>query len=93
MQLAGLVCISISVVYHGVLALDVAIALFLVGIVLGSGGFVWVCIGVRCPRCGARIFWHAALRESLEGSFFGLLSHRACPVCGYVPNADDPSVT
>jgi hypothetical protein len=45
--------------------------------------FAWLCIAVRCPQCGLRLFWYAVSSKEC-GSWFGwLLNNSCCPKCGF----------
>ena len=48
------------------------------GTVLACAGYAFTCIAVRCPDCGSRWFWQAALDASLYGPLF---RGTACPHC------------
>lgn len=50
------------------------------GTVLAVAGYVFVCFTVRCPNCGSRWFWQAALDAGLYGHIFG---QGQCPACKY----------
>lgn len=49
------------------------------GTVLAIAGYAFTCLAVRCPGCGSRWFWQAALDASLYGPLF---KRSACPQCG-----------
>lgn len=48
------------------------------GTVLAIVGYAFVCLAVRCPRCGSRWFWQAALDASVYGRVF---RRAVCPAC------------
>jgi hypothetical protein len=48
------------------------------GTVLAIAGYVFACVAVRCPSCGRRWFWQAALDAGLYGPLF---RSSACPAC------------
>lgn len=48
------------------------------GTVLAVAGYVFVCLAVRCPNCGSRWFWQAALDAGLYGPIF---RQGQCPAC------------
>jgi DNA-directed RNA polymerase subunit RPC12/RpoP len=61
----------------------------LAGIVLGNAGFAWLCVAIRCPQCGARIFWRAVTKHETESWFAeGGLTEDSCPHCGYRPGEE-----
>ena len=39
--------------------LEERLGTFLVGLGVSGLGFVYLCLAVRCPQCGRRIFWEA----------------------------------
>ncbi len=54
-------------------------------IVLGLGGaFAWLCLSLRCPRCGAHWLWREADTRDADLRSYGLLSLRRCPRCWFV---------
>lgn len=46
-------------------------------------GFVYLCLSVRCPRCGAKWIWMAATGKFGPGSLDALITLDRCPTCGY----------
>lgn len=48
------------------------------GTLLACAGYAFTLIGVRCPGCGSRWFWQAALDAGLYGPIF---KGSACPAC------------
>jgi hypothetical protein len=48
------------------------------GTVLAIAGYAFTCIAVRCPACGSRWFWQAALDAGLYAPLF---RGTACPSC------------
>jgi DNA-directed RNA polymerase subunit RPC12/RpoP len=61
----------------------------LTGFGLAIPAFVGLCAFVRCPRCRARVIWHAFSRDSHPHGTSGLLAAARCPHCGFscVPKA------
>ncbi len=55
------------------------------GTVVAVVGYAYGCLMIRCPGCGSRWFWRAALDASL---YKPLLTQAGCPACG----ANDQSV-
>ncbi len=54
-------------------------------IVLGLGGaFAWLCLAVRCPRCGTHWMWRDAGAGDKDVRSYGLLSLRRCPRCWFL---------
>lgn len=48
------------------------------GTVLAVAGYAFVCLTVRCPACGSRWFWQAALDAGLYRPLF---RSSVCPQC------------
>jgi hypothetical protein len=48
------------------------------GTVLAVAGYAFTCLAVRCPACGSRWFWQAALDASLYSRLF---RGQSCPRC------------
>ena len=48
------------------------------GTIVAIAGYSFVCLTVRCPSCGGRWFWQAALDASLYAPLF---KGSACPQC------------
>ncbi len=48
------------------------------GTVLAVAGYAFTCLAVRCPGCGSRWFWQAALDASLYSPLF---RRPVCPQC------------
>lgn len=49
-----------------------------VGTLVACAGYAFTCIAVRCPGCGSRWFWQAALDAGLYGPLF---KGSSCPAC------------
>ena len=49
------------------------------GTILAVVGYTFTCVAVKCPSCGSRWFWQAALDASLYAPLF---KGSACPKCG-----------
>lgn len=49
------------------------------GTILACAGYAFGLVAVRCPDCGSRWFWKAALDAGLYGPLF---RRSACPDCG-----------
>lgn len=60
------------------------------GTVLATVGYVFVCLAVRCPDCGSRWFWQAAMDARVYAPLF---RQAACPSCqrDYAERAPDRS--
>jgi hypothetical protein len=48
------------------------------GTVLAVAGYTFACIAIRCPGCGSRWIWQAALDAGLYRPLF---TRPACPQC------------
>ena len=53
------------------------------GFALAIPAFIGLCAFVRCPRCRARIVWHAVSRDAHPRGTNGLLIATKCPICGF----------
>lgn len=51
---------------------------WIAGSVIAVAGYAYGCLGIRCPACGSRWFWEAALDAGLYGPLF---RGSACPAC------------
>lgn len=49
------------------------------GTVVAIAGYAFTCLAVRCPDCGSRWLWQAALDAGLYGPLF---KRSTCPKCG-----------
>src|SRR5579864_3933953 len=49
----------------------------------GAAGFVYLCLAVRCPKCGARWIWMAVNGKLGTRSLDALVTLCRCPRCGY----------
>jgi len=48
------------------------------GTIVACAGYAFTCVTVRCPVCGSRWFWQAALDAGLYRPLF---RDSACPAC------------
>jgi hypothetical protein len=48
------------------------------GTIIAVAGYAFTCLAVRCPSCGGRWFWQAALDASLYAPLF---RDSTCPQC------------
>ena len=49
---------------------------------VGILAFIFTCVSIKCPKCGAKWFWSAVnSKESMEWAL-SLKSLTACPKCG-----------
>ena len=55
------------------------------GAFLTFAAFVFLCIRIKCPSCGGRVFWQAFSQRPVGNSTFDALSSAECPSCGFVP--------
>jgi len=58
----------------------------LFGILLGLGAFVFACVAIRCPSCGAYWFWDTVSKEKAGEWILLLLKADKCNVCGNTYN-------
>jgi endogenous inhibitor of DNA gyrase (YacG/DUF329 family) len=61
------------------------------GAAAGLGLFVFGCLSVRCPSCGARWVWDAISKRPANAWLASLLGSRVCPKCGYPDASTAPS--
>lgn len=61
------------------LAMQVAVA----GMGMVVGAFVWAALGIRCPQCALKLFYHALRKQGFFSWFAWLLQAESCPGCGY----------
>ncbi len=59
----------------------------IVGVLIALPAFIFVCVGVRCCRCGYKLFWHAIARQKHPKGLTWFLTADACPACGYSTSA------
>lgn len=55
----------------------------LTGFALAIPAFIALCAFVRCPRCRARVIWHAVRKNAHPHGVNGILLATKCPFCGY----------
>jgi hypothetical protein len=51
--------------------------------VAAAAGFAYLCMSVRCPRCGAKWVWMAVNGKLDAGSLGALVTLDRCPACRY----------
>lgn len=66
----------------GRISLTTFVAIVALGSIVGIGGFAYLCVAVRCPRCGARWFWLMASKRR-EDPMNQAFRNGACPACGH----------
>ncbi len=52
------------------------------GCLVGLVSFVFPCIAIKCPVCGARWFWLAVSKKHSTNWFNWLMTQSSCPACG-----------
>ena len=75
------------VMFHGRMS-DAAVFASLTLIVCALGVGTWLCLTVRCPRCGVRILWLAVRSRPANDWFPWLISLTSCPKCLFAPTKD-----
>jgi hypothetical protein len=50
---------------------------------LALAGFVYLCMRVRCPQCGAKWIWMGVTGRLRPKSLDTLVTLERCPTCGY----------
>jgi hypothetical protein len=73
LAIAALVVGSIAPLWPEATGLD-----WTTGTILAVAGYAFGCLAIRCPQCGSRWFWEAALDAGLYGRLFGAPT---CPKC------------
>lgn len=58
----------------------VAVAIF--SNIGGLLAFVGLCLAIRCPACGERVFWWAVGKQPLPAGLVAFFRLKACPSCG-----------
>jgi hypothetical protein len=53
-----------------------------VGVALGAGSVLWGVLSIRCPGCGARLYWMAIRGRSPIEWLDWLRQLDTCPTCG-----------
>jgi len=53
-----------------------------VGLVIGIGAFLFACVAIHCPSCGAHWFWNAIRKQGVGRWVLSLLEAERCDVCG-----------
>jgi hypothetical protein len=54
----------------------------LIGVLIGTPGFVGMCMMVRCRHCRYRLFWHAVAKRDHTNGIGWFLTAKECPKCG-----------
>jgi len=52
------------------------------GAFAGLLSFIFACVSIKCPFCGAKWFWSAVSGKGDKVWLFWLNSLRSCPKCG-----------
>jgi hypothetical protein len=88
----GLALVMLAVAAPGRYGVNASILLIVGGLVLGIGAFIWACLAIRCPSCGAKLFWIAVSRETPTDWLSKLLGRTSCPACGRAAPAPKPEL-
>ncbi len=88
----GLALVMLAVAAPGRYGVNASILLIVGGLVLGIGAFIWACLAIRCPSCGAKLFWIAVSRETPADWLSKLLGRTSCPACGRAAPAPKPEL-
>lgn len=59
---------------YNIQAASAAVAIF---------GFVYLCVRIRCPQCGAKWVWMGVTGKLNPKSLDTLVTLEKCPTCGY----------
>ena len=52
------------------------------GAFVGLLSFIFACVSIKCPNCGAKWFWSAVSGNGGDKWLFWLKSLSSCPTCG-----------
>jgi hypothetical protein len=66
----------------------VGVWVLLGGFAIAIPAFVGLCLFARCPRCRARVIWHAVSKREHPRGVNGLLLSPECPFCGFTAVTD-----
>lgn len=55
---------------------------FLVGVALSCGSVFWGALFIRCPGCGARLYWKAVKERAPTEALGWVMKLGTCPTCG-----------
>lgn len=94
LAVGGLVNV-VAVLYSGSQSFDASAwlaRLQLPAAVVALLGVAYLCISVRCPRCGAKWIWMAISGRLSSSSTTSLLDLQACPRCEFPSGDKQPSV-
>lgn len=53
----------------------------LVGMGMAFAVLVTAALGIRCPKCGSKWFWHAISTQNAGSWYWWLLQETKCPQC------------
>jgi len=56
------------------------------GAFVGLLSFIFACVSIKCPNCGAKWFWSAVSGKGNKEFLFWLNSLSSCPKCGEPKN-------
>jgi hypothetical protein len=57
------------------------------GFALSAAAVLWLSLSIRCPHCGAKLFWLALSRAPAQSWAQSLWGIASCPSCGHTPAA------
>lgn len=82
----GMVILVLSRLFSTEIRENVYPLLLAIGVLVSAGSLAWLCLSVRCPRCGRALFWDAMTKR---GSLIWLYQIRSCPECEFGEPHDD----
>ena len=53
----------------------------IIGVLIGLGSFILICVSVKCPRCNDKWFWRAVSKKTSNNWLIWLSTQKTCPVC------------
>ena len=69
--------------FYAPLGTELAMQIGLVGVGLVVGSFVWAGQSVTCPKCQAKLMYHAFRHQNFSRWLSWLVEQEVCPKCGY----------
>lgn len=76
----GFVLMSVGIIY--LQRPKIGFLFVVIGLAVGISAFVFACLTIRCPSCGARWFWRAVSNRRAGDWLLSLLRVERCDACG-----------
>lgn len=83
----GAIVVGFVLMLLGIISLQkerIGFLFVVIGLAVGISAFVFACLAIRCPSCGARWFWRAVRNQRAGDWFLSLLRIEKCDVCSNV---------